>query len=343
MQNGNGTAPAETPVKLRELITQYFVSRALYAAAALDVAGSLARGPSRPDELAAELGAHGPSLYRVLRALAAHAIFSEDAAGRFSNTPLSELLRDGVPGSLRDLVLLFGHETSWRSWEAIVHTVRTGEAGFEHMYGEKFFDYLPQHPDAAGMFDRAMASASSTTNAVVIETCDFSGMRTLVDVAGGLGAALCSILQATPALRGVVFDLPHVGPRASAFIAEQGLADRCEFVAGSFFESVPAGADGYFMKHILHDWGDEECLKILACCRRAMSAPARLLVCERIVPAGNEPSAAKLIDLHMLMTNHGGKERTEREYRELLAGGGFELARVIPTGSPWSIIEARPV
>jgi O-methyltransferase domain len=342
MQNGRETAPPDAPVKLREVVTQYFVSRALYAAVALDVPGGLAGGPKRPDELAAALGAHAPSLYRILRALAGHGIFSEDPAGRFSNTALSDLLRDGVPGSLRDLVLLFGHETSWRSWEAIVHTVRTGEAGFEHMYGEKFFDYLPKHPEAAGMFDRAMATASGTTNAVVVEAYDFSGLRTLVDVAGGVGAALCSILQAAPRLRGVVFDLPHVEARASAFIAGQGLADRCEFVAGSFFESIPAGADAYFMKHILHDWGDEECLQILACCRQAMSGPARLLICERIVPAGNEPSPSKLIDLHMLMTNHGGKERTEREYRELLAGGGFELARVIATRSPWSVLEALP-
>lgn len=196
--------PPEDAAKLRGMIAQYFISRALYAVAVLDVAEELAGGPKSPDELAAKLSAHAPSLYRVLRALAASGIFREDDAGRFSNTPMSELLRPGAPGSLRDLALLFGDETSWRSWEAILHAVRTGEAPFEHVYGEKFFDFLQDHQDTAAMFDRAMASASSTTNAAVPEAYDFSGIRTLVDIGGNVGAALCGILQATPGLRGVV-------------------------------------------------------------------------------------------------------------------------------------------
>lgn len=333
--------PAEDVARLRGIITQYFSSRALYAAAALDVAGALAGGAMSIDELARATGSHASSLYRVLRVLASSGIFAEGDDGRISNTPLSELLRADMPGSLRDLVLLFGDETSWHSWEGILHAVRTGEAPFEHLYGEKFFDYLQGHPETAAMFDRAMASSSTTTNSAVVEAYDFSGLGTLVDVAGGTGSALCSILGVTPGLRGIVFDLPHVAGRARAFIAAQGLADRCEFVGGSFFDAVPAGADAYFMKHILHDWGDEECAKILAACRKAMTPKALLLICERVVPAGSEPSSAKLIDLHMLMTNHGGKERTEKEYRTLLASAGFQLARVIPTSTPWSVIEAK--
>ncbi len=220
--------------------------------------------------------------------------------------------------------------------------MRTGEAPFEHLYGEKFFDYLQGHPDTAAMFDRAMASASSTTNAAVAEAYDFSGLGTVVDVAGGVGSALCSILKTTPGLRGIVFDLPHVGERAQTFIAAQAMADRCEFVGGSFFESIPPGAGAYFMKHILHDWGDEECAKILGACHNAMDEKARLLICERIVPVGNKPSSAKLIDLHKMMTTHGGRERTEEEYRELLSTAGFELQRVLPTSTPWNLIEAKP-
>jgi hypothetical protein len=332
--------PDEDVAKLRGIITQYFSSRALYAAVALDVAAALAGGARGIDDLAAAVGAHAASLYRLLRVLAASGIFREEEDQRFSNTPLSELLREDVPGSLRDLVLLFGDETSWRSWEGILHAVRTGEAPFEHIYGEKFFDFLQDHADTAAMFDRAMASASSTTNAAVVAAYDFSGLGTLVDVAGGTGSALCSILKATPRLRGIVFDLPHVAQRAREFIAAQGLADRCEFAGGSFFEAVPPGAGAYFMKHILHDWGDAECGEILGACRKAMSDEARLLICERIVPPGNEPSSAKLIDLHMMMTNHGGKERTEQEYRELLAAAGFTIERVMPTSTPWSVIEA---
>jgi hypothetical protein len=237
---------------------------------------------------------------------------------------------------------LFGDETSWRAWEGILHAVRTGESPFEQTYGEKFFDYVQRHPDKSAMFDRAMASASSTTNAAVVEACDFSGFGVLVDVAGGTGSALCSMLAATPKMRGVVFDLQHVRERATQFIAGRGLAERCAFVAGDFFEAVPPGADAYFMKHILHDWGDADCGRILANCRKAMSAHARLLVCERIVPEGNVSSSAKLIDLHMMMVNHGGRERTESEYRELLAAGGFALRRIVPTSTPWSVIEATP-
>jgi len=331
----------EDVARLRAITIQYFASRALYAAAALDVAEALAGGPRAVEEIAAAVGAHAQSLYRVLRVLAAHGIFREAAERRFENTGLSELLRAGRPGSLRDLVLLFGDETSWRSWEQILHSVRTGEAAFEHLYGAKFFDFLQQHADKAALFDRAMAAASSSTNAAVIEAYDFSGFGTLVDVAGGVGASLCSILAATPALRGIVFDLPHVGDRARAFIAGCGLAARCSFVGGSFFDGVPPGADAYFLKHILHDWGDESCARILGACAVAMGHSARLLICERIVPPGNEPSSAKLIDLHMLLTNHGGRERTEPEYRELLAASGFSIARIVPTRTPWSVIEAR--
>ncbi|HEX7811036.1 MAG TPA: methyltransferase [Burkholderiales bacterium] len=332
----------EEATQLRGIITQYFLARALYAAAELDVAEALATAPKTSKDLAAQLGVHAPSLYRLLRALAASGIFREQEDGRFSNTPMSQLLRTNAPGSLRDLALLFGDETSWRSWEAIVDGIRTGQAPFEQVYGEKFFDYLQDHHDTAAMFDRAMASASSATNAAVVEAYDFSGLRMLMDVGGNLGAAACSILQAFPALRGVVFDLPHVAQRAREYIAARALSDRCEFTGGSFFEAVPRGADGYFMKHILHDWGDEECLAILKACRKAADADARLLICERIVPPGNEPSSAKLIDLHMLMTNHGGRERTEREYRELLAAAGFSLERVVATRTPWSLIVAVP-
>ena len=331
---------AEDIARLRGMITQYFSARALYAAAALDVAGALAHGALPIGDLARATGSHADSLYRLLRVLASNGIFSLEDDGSVANTPLSQLLRGDVPGSLRDLVLLFGHETSWRSWEGILHGVRTGEAPFEHIYGEKFFDYLQGHPETAAMFDRAMASSSATTNAAVVEACDFSGLDTVVDVAGGVGAALCSILHATPGLRGIVFDLPHVAQRARAYIAAQGLADRCEFAGGSFFESVPPAAGAYFMKHILHDWGDEQCGVILAACRAALVGNAKLLICERIVPEGNEPSSAKLIDLHMMMTNHGGRERTQTEYRRLLQAAGFTLHRVLPTATPWSVIEA---
>jgi hypothetical protein len=337
----NNAPPQKPPaVQLGELATGYFRARALWAAAALDVAGALARGPLRAADIAAQSGAHGPTLYRVLRALATLGVFEEDSEGRFCNTPISELLRSDAPGSMRDLVMLFGHETSWRAWEAIDHTLRTGETAFDRVYGEKFFHYLERTPETAALFDRAMVSASNVTNAAVVDAYDFSACASIVDVAGGVGAALCAILHATPGLRGILFDLPHVAQRAREYVAGQGLSTRCEFVAGSFLEEVPGGADVYFMKHILHDWDDASCLTILRRCHAALRAEARLLICERVVPRGNEPSQAKWVDLHMMLTTHGGKERTEAEYRALLADAGLALARVIQTGAPHSLLEA---
>jgi len=335
--------PGSTPAsRMREIMLAYFTSRALWTAAELDVAGSLAAGPMPMSELARRVKADASALHRVLRALASLGIFAEDDQGRFRNTELSELLLEGRPDSLRDLVLLFGHETGWKSWGALLHTVRTGETGFDHVYGQKFFDYLVQQPPVAALFDRAMASASSMTNAAMVEAYDFSALGSVVDVAGGVGAALCAMLKAAPDLRGILFDLPHVKARAEEFIARAGFSARCRFVAGSFFESLPAGADLYFLKHILHDWDDEGCNRILKTCLSVCKPRARLMICERIVPLGNDPSPAKWIDLHMMLTTHGGRERTEREYRSLLERAGFRLARVVPTRSIWSLIEAVP-
>lgn len=192
------------------------------------------------------------------------------------------------------------------------------------------------------MFERAMVSVSGLVNSAVIDAYDFEALRTIVDVAGGVGATLCAILTAHPNLQGTLFDMPHLADRAQAFIAARGLGQRCRFVGGSFFDGVPSGHDAYLMKHILHDWYDEDCVKILRSCRTAIPSHGKLLVCERIVRAPNEPCPAKWSDLHMLLTTHGGRERTESEYRALLQAGGFGLARIVPTDSPWSLLEAVP-
>ena len=335
----------EAADKLRELITRYFISRALYAVAAVDVAGALARASKSTDELATELGVHAPSLYRILRALAAHGIFHEDDAGCFSNTPMSELLRQDVAGSLRDLALLFGHETSWRSWEAIVHTLKSGEAAFEHTYGEKFFDYLQIHPDTAAMFDRAMVSASSTAIEAVLEAYDFSGLRSLVDVAGGVGAGLCSIVQATPGLHGILFDLPHVADRALEFIARQRLNDRCEFIAGSFFESVPGEGDIYTLARVLLNWPDEDVVKILRTLRRSMRNGTKLLILDYVLNEPDHPAyrGSILQDLSLFVT-FGGAYRTRQEWLALIKAGSFRLLsiRQAPQPSFLTVIEVEP-
>ena len=328
--------------KMREMVTSYFLSRAIFVAARYDVAGRLAAGAKTAQTLAEELSLHGPTLHRVLRALASQGIFQEDESGQFSNTELSEFLRDDAPNSLRGLTLLFGDETSWKSWEDLPYCVQSGKPSFERIYGEKFWDYLSHHPDTAAMFDRAMASSSGLINSAVASAYDFSAAESIVDVAGGVGSTLCAILGGSPQLKGVLFDLPHLRQRAEQYIASQGLSGRCEFRAGSFFDSVPERADIYFMKHIVHDWDDANCVKFMRHIRAAMGPRSTLLVCERIIPPGNDPFSAKWSDLHMLVHTHGGRERTELEFRRLYEESGFRLSKVVPTKSHWSLIEGVP-
>jgi O-methyltransferase domain len=328
--------------QMRDMINWYFVSRAIFVAAQSDIPGLLATGPKTAQTLADACSLHGPTLHRLLRALATRGVFLEDETGRFANTELSECLREDVPSSLRGLALLFGDETSWKSWEDLPYCIQTGKPSFEKIYGEEFWDYLSHHPEKAAMFDRAMASSSGLINSAVASAYDYSSAQSIADVAGGTGSTLCAILAVSPGLKGVLFDLPHLQQRAEQYIAGQGLSGRCEFHAGSFFDAIPGGTGLYFMKHIVHDWDDANCIKFLRNIRAAMGPQSKLLVCERIVPPGNEPFSAKWSDLHMLVHTHGGRERTEAEFRDLYERSGFRLARAIPTKSDWSLIEGVP-
>ena len=326
-------------LQLRDLNAGYFVSRAMHVAAQLDIATLLADGPKTCEALAKTTSTHAETLYRLLRALASCGIFVEDSQGRFANTELSELLRADIPNSMRPMTLFFGDETTLKSWQSLLHSVTTGEPAFEHVFGAQHFDYLSRHPDKAKIFDDAMVSISSMMNTAIAKAYDFSSISTIVDIAGGYGSTLCTILKAHPALRGILFDMPHVIEGARQYIAEQGIADRCEVVAGDFFQSLPQGADAYFMKHIIHDWDDERCVKILRNCHAAMPSHGKLLVAERIVPPGNTPSYSKLSDLVMLVMTPGGRERTEAQYRKLFEAGGFKLTRLVPTESEHTVLE----
>lgn len=341
----NSNAPmASTPGKppqdqLRELVMGYLIPRAVYAAAHLNIAECLSGGAKNVEFLAQATGTHAPTLYRVLRALAGAGVFIEEEGGQFRNSALSELLRPNVAGSIRALALHYGDETSWNAWGQILYSLRTGGSGFEQVYGVNCFEYLSTHPEAAKIFDEAMVSSSSMVNAAIVATYDFTGIRTLVDVAGGYGATLCAILKGNPGLTGVLFDMPHVIQGAQGYISQKGLSARCRPVGGNFFEAVSVGADAYFIKHILHDWDDERCIRILNNCREAMVKNGRVLVCEKEILPGNTPCYGKLSDLHMLIVTPGGRERTVPEYRKLFADAGLALRRVVPTGSPWIILE----
>lgn len=334
--------PMETPqAALMQLLIGYWISQPIYIAAKLGIADLLRDGPRSTDELARATDAHAESLYRILRASAAMGIFAETENSRFENTPMSQLLRSDIPGSLRGWALWSGDPWHWRAWGALMHTVKSGERAFDHVHGKTFWEYLAEDPEAADTFNGAMSGNAVQQWGAVIPAYDFSRIETLVDVGGGEGQLLATILQENPRLRGVVFDQPSVVERAAMRLEQLGLSDRCETAAGDFFDAVPAGADGYILTAIIHDWDDESARRILANVRQAIAPGGKLLVIELVVPPGNEFGFAKFADIEQL-TCFAGKERTAEEYRELLASAGFALKRILPTAGPASVIEGEP-
>ena len=270
------------------------------------------------------------SLERVLRALEDAGLFTRLEDGRIALTALGELLRSDVPGSARRGAIASTEEWRWRAYGHLTHSVRTGEPGFRLAHGCGLWEYLARDPDAAAMFNESMSRVASANAAAIVRTYDFSDVQRLVDVGGGHGVLSRAVLEANPRMRGVVFDLPGVIDGARTRLSDAGLTDRCEAIAGDFFDAVPAGGDAYMLSWILHDWDDRSAARILANCRGAMREGGRLLVIEMVVPSGEEPPASpdldrlvKAADLEMLAIV-GGRERTAAEYRELYANAGFD-------------------
>ena len=220
-----------------------------------------------------------------------------------------------------------------------MYSVQTGGSSFEHIYGMNLFEYLAQNPESAKIFDESMTNSSAIESAAIAASYDFSSIQTLVDIAGGQGILIASILKSNPTLKGILFDQPHVIERAKRFLEAEGVLERCQLAAGSFFESVPEGGDAYILKYIIHDWDDERAIAILKQCHKVMPANGKILVAEQVIPPGNEPFMGKLLDLQMLAMNSGGRERTEAEYRALFEKAGFKLTRIVPTQDEISIIE----
>jgi hypothetical protein len=314
------------------------MTQALYVAAKVGVADLLKDGAKTVGDLAAATETSEDALYRILRSLASHGIFNETAPKTFSNTPYSEPLRSDVAGSFRNGAIFMGESWHWNVWGNMLYSAKTGRPAWGHTHGAEVFDYFPAHPEDAEIFNGAMTDMSVATAPAVVEAYDFSGIETLADIAGGHGYLLSQILRANPGLKGILFDMPHVVAGADYLLEWQQTTGRIEKVPGDFFREVPA-SDGYIMKHIIHDWDDERCLMILNAIRAAMRDGGKLLIVESVVPESNEPHYSKLLDLEMLVSP-GGKERTPGEYRELLAQAGFRLTQIVPTRSPFSIIEA---
>ncbi|HKP71404.1 MAG TPA: methyltransferase [Pyrinomonadaceae bacterium] len=315
------------------------MSQALYVAAKLGIADLLADSPRTVAELAAATGTHERSLYRVLRSLSSVGVFQETDPKVFALTPRAEPLRTDAPGSMRSGVIFMGEEWHWRVWGDMLYSVQSGKPAWGHVHGAEAFDYLAVNPQQAEIFNRAMTDMSVVTAPAVVEAYDFSGVRRLADIAGGHGYLLAQVLKANPETEGILFDVPPVIAGADALLEREGVAARVEKVSGDFFASVPTGADAYMMKHIIHDWDDERAVKILQNIRAAMNPDGKVLIVETVVPASDEPHYSKLLDLEML-ASPGGAERTAEEYRDLLAAAGLRLARIVPTKSPFSIIEA---
>jgi SAM-dependent methyltransferase len=338
------STPAAQPTPqalLSQMINGYWVTGCIHAAARLGVADRVGATARPVEELAAEVKTASEPLYRLLRALAAVGIFAEGPGRTFAHTPLSEALRAGVPGSMHGLAVMTGL-IHLRVWPEILHSVRTGETAFKKVFGREIFDQLSSDPELGRAFDTAMAGYTAASSAAVVEAYDFSPFRKIVDVGGGNGALLAAILPGCPAAAGVVFDLPPVAERARAFLAERGLADRCEVIGGDFFHAVPAGGDAYALKMIVHDWDDERSLAILRNVRKAIKPEGRLLLMEAVIePDSGAGAPGKLLDINMLVMT-GGRERTAEEFAALLGAAGFSLVRIVPANPVVSVIEARP-
>jgi hypothetical protein len=333
--NEQNTIPP--PVQLFEIATGFMKAQAIYVAAKLGIADLLKDGPRKIDELASITGAHSNSLYRLLRALASIGLFAERADGTFELTPMASALQSDIPMSLRPYVLLLGDKSWWDPWGNLLHSVKTGEASFDQIFGMGYSEYLETHPDIAKTFNECMTSVSQAHNPAIVGSYDFSCFRKIVDVGGGHGSLLTSILKADPRLTGILFDLPHVVNSIDKSDVE--MSGRCEIIGGDFFEEVPPGGDVYLLKQVIHDWNDELSIKILQNCHKAMTKEGRILVVEAVIGPGNAQSTSKFFDLHMLVTGPGAKERTESEFRSLFNSAGFALSKITSTPSSFCIIE----
>ncbi len=327
---------------LYHLATGHFFSHAIFLAAKLGIADLLADGPKRSEVLAEATGAHAPSLHRIMRLLASADVFEEQEDGCYALTSLGACLRTDLSGSARAMVMLFAGDRIQNNWKELEYCVRTGEPAYRKRGVDDPFKDPVRGAEDYAIFDAAMADLTRQAAAAVADAYDFARIRVVADIGGGNGTLLIGILGAHPHLRGIVFDQPHAAERARKAIGENGLANRCEAVGGDFFDEVPAGADAYILKHVIHDWDESHATEILKSCHRAMSEGGKLLIVEGLYPSRAEPSFASrrafTSDVNMLVST-GGRQRSESEFRALYEAAGFTLRRIVPTRGTISVIE----
>ena len=334
--------PQELPpfAQILQMVTSGWISAAVASLAELGVADHVDRTPRSSEEIAAKVGAKPDALYRLMRATASVGVLSETSDKRFVETPLSAALRSDAVPCTREFAMFNSADWHVRGWQHLAETIRTGDRPLEKIYGMPLFEYLDKNPADGGVFNRAMTNLSMLDAPAVADAYDFSGIGHLTDVGGGQGLLLATILERNPHLKGTLYDLPQVMDGVAGGPTEP-VKDRIQFVAGSMFESVPAGSDAYMMKYIIHDWPDETCVKLLKSCRANVNAGGKLLVIDMVMSGPNEFHFSKIADLEMMLFP-SGKERTEAEFRELFEAAGWKLTRVIPTASHVSIVEGVP-
>lgn len=331
---------ASPVLALKQMITGYWTSQAIYVAAKLELADKLASGPKTAADLATATQTNAGALFRLLRALASIGVFTQLEGGQFANSPLSAPLQKQTEDSQWAMAVMMGEE-HYAAWGELLYSVQTGQGSFRKVFGEGVFDFLGKHPEQAKVFDAAMTSIHGRETALMVDAYDFAPFKTLCDVGGGNGRTIATVLQRHPLLQGTLFDLPHVVERAKPILNAAGVGDRCQFVGGNFFEQIDVHADAILMRHIIHDWDDAKCVTILKNCRAALNPGGKVLVVESVVPTGNEPGFVKWLDLTML-TIPEGKERTADEYRELFAAAGLQLTRMVRTAGELDVLEAVP-
>jgi hypothetical protein len=337
------TAQLQTPpahVGILQLINGGYVAGAIACLAQLGIPDLIDGAPKSAEELASQIGADPRALYRLMRATASVGVLAEGPDGKFSQTPMSTVLRSNATPSLRSFAIMGGREWHGRGWSHLEYCVRTGKQALDKIYGMHIFDFLKQHPAEGQIFNDAMTELSMIDGPAIAEAYNFEGIRSIVDVAGGHGFLLATILEKNPHLRGTLYEAPHV-VEGAANGPLKPVMERCTLASGDMFSSVPAGADAYIMKHIIHDWPDDLCIQLLKACRKGVNANGRLLVVDSVIQPGNDFSPGKFLDLQMLIFP-SGCERTEKQFSDLFVAAGWQLRRIIPTAASDSIVEGVP-
>ncbi|MFT3840153.1 MAG: methyltransferase [Myxococcaceae bacterium] len=334
-----GVEMANESQQMFKMVTGYWVSQMVGTAARMSIADVLEPGAQSVDELAKRLGADSAALYRLMRGLASAGVFSEREGRTFANNTLSQTLRSNVPGSMRDMAIAQTSAGHWRPWERLTDAVKTGSRTTPAALGSEIFQWYGAHPEEAMAFSGAMDNLAALVASEVVRCWDFAKTKTVVDLGGANGTLVKAVLNAFPSCSGTLFDLPHVIGTAAQGLEAAGLKARCEAIGGDFFQQVPQG-EVFLLKQILHDWNDEQSVALLKNVAKSMRGDGRVLVVEMIIPDDNSPSPAQLMDLNMLVMLPG-RERTAKEYGALFAQAGLTLTRVLPTHSPFSIVEAK--